>query len=127
MQWGPLRSDECVCAEDAKAEQTHELVTKLLEARNTGLPGARVQSPSAKKASVKSSTERLAWGSIPLSALSLDRREDYPGHGLAQVTCLSAFLLLNPMNISWCRFKPKDPQNADKPFPFFLHRSHLRG
>lgn len=111
-----------MCAEDEKADQTHELVTKLLEARNTGLPGARVQSPSAKKASVKSSTERLAWGSIPLSTLSLD-----PGHGLAQVTCLSAFLLLNSMNISWCRFKPKDPQNADKPFPFFLHRSHLRG
>ena len=64
-----------MCAEDEEADQTHKLVTKLLEARNTGLPGARAQNPSAKKVSVKSSTERLAWGSIPLSAFPLDRRE----------------------------------------------------
>lgn len=55
---------------------------------------------------VKSSTERPAWGSIFLPALSLDHREDCQGPRPVPVTSLDAFLILDPMNISLSRFPP---------------------
>lgn len=101
---------------EREGRSNFELVTKLLTHRRME---NRVQSPFAKVLH-KSSTGRPAWGSSLVSALSLDHGKGCLGHGPAQGISLSAFPLLNSMNISYCR--STDPRNTYKPLLSFPHR-----
>lgn len=113
-QRGPLLSEECVYR-GREGRSNFELVTKLLK---HGRTENQVQSPFAKVLH-KSSTERPAQGGSLLSALSLDHGKSCLGHGPAQGISLSAFPLLNSMNISQCR--STDPRNTYKPLLSLPH------
>lgn len=95
------------CAEDAGADQTRELVTKVLKPKTRDPQGPLHTVTLQKEASPHEKLHREAGpGNVPLLARSLDHREGCQGPWSGQVASLGAFLLLDPTNISLSRFPP---------------------